>query len=292
MQATIRSYNPREGPASPSIFRVDLSLILDLPRRFPLTSFFILGYAWTWLCWWSVAAAAAGHVSLPMPRETLETIGQFGPFAAALLVTWLTEGGPGLRELLGSLVRWRARPIWLAVSLLLLPATMLGAIWVYAAWHGSAGSLSLRGTWDTLPAHFVYTLLLCGPLGEEPGWRGFALPRLQARFGPLGASVWLGLLWALWHLPLWFIYPAPCLFPLYAAGAILMTVLFTWLYNHTQGSVLYSLLFHASMSTVSTRLPDVSAYPCWVLSLLLIVALIVVCDRRLGMPRSIAQRRF
>jgi membrane protease YdiL (CAAX protease family) len=260
--------------------------LLDVPRRFPLTSFFVIAYAWTWLCWWSIAVDAAGRLSLPIPRDKLATLGQFGPFVAALGVAWATGGGQGLRELLGRLVRWRARPVWLPVSLLLLPATMFGAILLYARFRGTAGPLVFRDTWSTLPVHFVYSLLLCGPLGEEPGWRGFALPRLQAKHGPVAASIWLGLLWAGWHWPLWFLYPAPCPFALYVTGAILMTILFTWLYNHTRESVFYSLLFHASLSTASARLPEVPAYHYWVLILLIVVLGILVCDRRLGLPRS------
>jgi len=256
----------------------------NLLRRFPLASFFAVAYAWTWICWWLVAAAAAGHVALPVPGEALATVGQFGPFAAALAVAAFTQGRQGLGELLGRLVCWRARPVWLAVSLLLLPATMYGAIVLYARFHALDQPLSFRGTLGTLPAQFVYSLLLGGPLGEEPGWRAFALPRLQARYGPVGASFWLGLLWAGWHWPLWFIYSAPCPFPLYVAGAILMTILFTWLFNHTHGSVLYSLLFHASMTTASVRLPEAPAYQYWVACLLVVVLGILVCDRRLGLP--------
>jgi membrane protease YdiL (CAAX protease family) len=225
-------------------------------------------------------------MSLPVSGGLLATLGQFGPFAAALGVAWVTEGGRGVRELLGRLFRWRAGPVWLAVGLLLLPGTMLAAIMLHSLLHGSAAPVVFREPWGTLPAHFIYTLLLAGPLGEEPGWRGFALPRLQAEHGPVAASFLLGLLWAGWHWPLWFIYPAPCPFPLYVAGAILMTILFTWLYNHTGGSVLYCLLFHASMSTASTRLPDVPAYHLWVLCLLAVVLAILACDRRLGWPRS------
>jgi membrane protease YdiL (CAAX protease family) len=219
---------------------------------------------------------------LPLSADTVATVGQFGPFAAGLAVAWATGGGKGVRDLLARLVRWRAHPAWLAVSLLLLPATMLAAIVFYSQIHGTTGSLASRGAWSTLPVHFVYTLLLAGPLGEEPGWRGFALPRLAARHGPVRASLWLGLLWAGWHLPLWFIYPAPCPFPLYAIGAVLMTMLFTWLYNHTGGSVLYSLIFHASMSSASTRLPEVPAYHYWVAILAAIVLGVLAYDRRLG----------
>lgn len=261
--------------------------ILDVLRRFPLASYFVLAYAWTWFCWWSVAADAAGLLPVTAPRDLLATLGQFGPFVAALGVAWVTAGGRGLRELLGRLVRWRARPVWLAVSLLLLPATMLAAIVLYSRVHDAANPLLFRGTWETLPAHFVYTLLLCGPLGEEPGWRGFALPRLQARYGPVAASFWLALLWAGWHLPLWFINPAPSPFALYVAGAIFTTILFTWLYNHTHGSVFYSLIFHASMNTASTRFPEVPAYHYWVPILVTVAVGVLVCDRRLGQPRDV-----
>jgi membrane protease YdiL (CAAX protease family) len=253
----------------------------------PLASFFALAYAWTWLCWWSVVAASSGHFSLPVAKEHLATLGQFGPFFAAVVVTCVTSGRVGLRELLSRLVRWRVHATWYAVSLLLLPATMLLAIFLYAYLNGTVASLRFKDpNWATLPAHFLYTLLLCGPLGEEPGWRGFALPRLQAVCGPVVGSIWLGLLHAGWHLPLWWMYPAPAPFWLYTVGVVFMTFLFTWLFNHTRGSVLLSLFFHASLSTASVRLPDVPAYPIWVLCLFAIATAILLHDRRLGLPRE------
>jgi uncharacterized protein len=250
-------------------------------RSFPLTTFFALAYGWTWLCWWSVYGIASEQLSLPISQGSLATLGQFGPFAAALVVTWATSGQRGILDLLGSLVRWRVGPQWLCVSLLFLPATMLVAILLFAFLNGSVEALEFRERWSTLPAHFVYLLLVGGPLGEEPGWRGFALPRLQARWGAVWASVWLGALWAGWHLPLWWISGGPCPFPLYVAGAVPMSFLFTWLFNHTQGSVLFAMTFHASMSVASVRLPEVPAYHLWVPLLLLIVLVIVLCDRRL-----------
>jgi membrane protease YdiL (CAAX protease family) len=251
-------------------------------QRYALTSFFVLAYTWTWLCWWSVFAVSSGYLSLPVPQQYLATLGQFGPFAAAVFVTYVTSSRAGFREFLSRLGRWRVHPIWILVSMLLLPATMLMAIFLYAYFKGTVATLRFQDAWATLPAHFIYMLVLGGPLGEEPGWRGFALPRLQARYGAVAASVWLGLLWAGWHLPLWWIYPPPCPFLLYVAGAIFMTFLFTWLFNHTRGSVLYSLIFHNSMSIASVRLPEVPAYHVWVLCLLSVVLVILFYDRQLG----------
>jgi membrane protease YdiL (CAAX protease family) len=255
--------------------------ILNILRRLPLTSFFVFAYAWTWLCWWSVFAVSSGHLSLPVPSEWLATCGQFGPFVAAMIVTWGASGRDALGQLFARLVRWRIRPVWLGISFLLLPATMLIAILLFAFVDGTVATLRFHDTWTTLPAHFVYLLILGGPLGEEPGWSGFALPRLQARYGSMWASIWLGVLRAGWHLPLWWIYPAPCAYPLFVAGAVLLQVLFTWLFNHTGGSVLYCLIFHTSLSIASVRLPDVPAYHIWILCLLSLAWVIFRCDKRL-----------
>jgi uncharacterized protein len=253
--------------------------VFNAPVKFPLRVFFAIAYAWTWICWWSVFVISCGKLSLPVSTDTLEIVGQFGPFAAALVVSAATSGRVGLRRLGSSLLRWRVAPVWSLVSLLLLPATMLLAIVLRAAFDRTIDMLRFRDEWTTLPAHFIYLLVLGGPLGEEPGWRGFALPRLQARYGPVLASIWLGLLAAGWHLPLWWIRPKPAPYLLFVVGAVLLTFLFTWLFNHTHGSVLYCLIFHASLSIASVRLPEVPAYHIWVLCLLPIVLLILSFDR-------------
>jgi uncharacterized protein len=259
-------------------------------RHFPLTIYFVLAYAWTWTCWWSVVANLNGRAWLPIGDETLKTAGQFGPFAAAVLVIAVTQGRSGLRDFFGRFVRWRANPIWLAVALLLLPSTMLIAIyWSYAT--GSDARLQFRGTWSTVPLHFVYLLVLGGPLGEEPGWRGFALPRLQDRYGAVIGSVWLGVLHAGWHLPLWWMGRPPCPFWMYLIGVMLVSFLFTWLFNHTNGSVLYSLIFHASLSIASIRLPEAPAYHLWIVVLLIVVAVVLLSDRRLGHYREMSRER-
>jgi membrane protease YdiL (CAAX protease family) len=248
-------------------------------RRSPLVSFFVLAYGWTWLCWAPVIAASAERLPPSASLDWLATCGQFGPFAAAFLVAWALGGREGLGKLALKMIQWRASPGWLGVSLMLLPVSMLLAVLLFAFIDGSAATLRLREPWTTLPLHFVYLMLLGGALGEEPGWSGFALPRLQERCGPVWASLWLGLLRAGWHLPLWWMYPPPCSFPLFVAGAVLLQFLTTWLFNHTCGSVLYCMLFHTSLSVASVRLPDVPAYHLWILCLMPVVLLILWRDR-------------
>jgi membrane protease YdiL (CAAX protease family) len=240
----------------------------------PLICFFVLAYGWTWLCWGAVVVGKG-------PATWLATCGQFGPFIAAALTTWIGGGRGSVKVFFSRLVRWRGHPGWLAVCLLLLPVTMLVAIFLFASFHGALASLQFREEWATLPLHFVYLLILCGPLGEEPGWTGFALARLQARSGPIWASLWLGMFRAGWHLPLWWMYPPPCSFPLFVVGAVLLQFLTTWLFNHTGGSVVPALLFHTSLSLASVRLPDVPAYHLWVVCLLPLVLLLYRFDKRL-----------
>jgi len=113
----------------------------------------------------------------------------------------------GLQDLLNSLTRWRINPFWFVVALLLMFILAASGVLLtslitgkpLSSWLSSFGS---NPTFRHLAPTFLATALYGGPLGEEGGWRGFALPRLQKRFDPLLASVWLGLLWALWHLPL------------------------------------------------------------------------------------------
>jgi membrane protease YdiL (CAAX protease family) len=107
------------------------------------------------------------------------------------------------------------------------------------------------GPWPLLPFVFLQTLLLGSPMGEETGWRGYALPRLQATRSALWASVVLGVLWGLWHLPLFLTRGQPLsheFFGWYLLGIVADAVLFTWVYNNTRGSLLLVLLFHASIA--------------------------------------------
>jgi membrane protease YdiL (CAAX protease family) len=107
------------------------------------------------------------------------------------------------------------------------------------------------------PLAFVSTLVLGGPLGEEPGWRGFALPRLHLACGPLGGSVVLGVLWALWHLPLFWsgVWTPPSVanIVMFIVMITLLTVVMTWVFNNAGGSLLITMLMHASFNTFANK---------------------------------------
>jgi uncharacterized protein len=238
-------------------------------RAFPLM-YFVIAFAFTGF-FWGLAAVGARDVIPALPG--LIVIGTFGPLVAAVIVTAQESGRVGgVRSLLGRILQWRVAPIWYAVALLGPLVITLAAMVLEVVFLGgqppSLGVLiwELPSTLLTLVVNAVY-LLIFVTLGEEVGWRGYALPALQARYSALRASLILGVLWALWHLPVFFnpdtsYRDLP--FLLFLAFIVVFTVLMTWLFNSTGGSVLMAMLFHAILNTAPELwkvLPEYSVEP-------------------------------
>jgi membrane protease YdiL (CAAX protease family) len=261
--------------------------IIDLLGRRPLAAFFALSYAITWPAW---ALEKAGLSLAAFP-------GYFGPAIAALVVAAATGGRDGVRDLAARLFRWRVGAGWYAAAVLFAAGPVLGAIAVWASWPGTVRAADVRGLWHLVPrlALLVVAASLYGTLvaaGEEIGWRGFALPVLLDRYSPLTASLVLGMFWGLWHLPLSFLYPsADATFVdaiLYGLGVDFASVIYTWLFRNTGGSVLVASLFHAVYDAclvvlgpvAEARLGVGSILPTWVLVLGAIAGVIVVAGGR------------
>jgi membrane protease YdiL (CAAX protease family) len=172
-------------------------------------------------------------------------------------MTNATEGRAAIRCLLRRYVLWRVQLRWYLFILLVIPASeVLGAIvlpGVLDSYQPLTLSLVL-----SYPAAFLSTFLLGGPLGEEPGWRGFALPRLQSLHGPLAGSLILGVLWALWHLPLFWsgVWTPPTLpnIVMFIVMITALTVIMTWVFNNAKGSLLVTMLMHASFNTFANKI--------------------------------------
>ena len=233
-----------------------------LLARHPLFFFFLIAYVGSWLLEVPVALSQTGTGTLPftLPRPVIAlaiAAATFtGPTLAAFIMTRVTEGTAGIRRLLRRYVLWRVELRWYLFVLLVIPAIeVLGAIAVpgaLASYQPLTLSLVLA-----YPLAFVSTFVLGGPLGEEPGWRGFALPRLQPLHGPLGGSIILGILWALWHLPLfWSGVWTPPTIPNIAMFIVMitaLTIIMTCVFNNAQGSLLITMLMHASFNTFANR---------------------------------------
>jgi membrane protease YdiL (CAAX protease family) len=168
-------------------------------------------------------------------------------------MTGITEGREGVGRLLRRLVLWRVGFWWYLFAFLGIPAIMVLSViflpGVLASFQGLAALAPLPSL-----VLFVYVFFLGGPLGEEPGWRGFALPRLQRRYGPLIGSLILAPLWAFWHLPIFWVpawnYPPTILnIGMFVIAAIALTIVMTWVFNNTKGSVFIAVLVHATFDT-------------------------------------------
>jgi uncharacterized protein len=231
--------------------------------RRPLVCYFVLTYALTWLAWtpYILSKNGLGVIPLRVPEVlgSSQTLGVLpgayvGPIASALLVTALAEGRPGLRRWAGRLVRWRVGARWYLSVLVAVPAVAVVA------------TLPLPGAWAALRPPAATALLAYLPmlamqvvttgLAEEPGWRDFAQPRLQARHGAFVGSLILGPLWGAWHLPLflteWAGWPNVnwAMAGEFVGSAVLLSIVMSWIFNRGGSSLPLVMVFHASVNTV------------------------------------------
>ncbi|MGI8457311.1 MAG: CPBP family intramembrane glutamic endopeptidase [Propionibacteriaceae bacterium] len=210
----------------------------QLAQRRPLTLFFVLAAAFSW---WPWPLYAAGLSSVP--------IAGFGPFLAAVTVLGLTRGRTGVGGLLRSMVRWRV-PLRAYVLALGLPLLLSGAAIGANVWLGAPRpSSALLGGWVEIPVTILAILLIPGLGGawEEPGFRGFALVRLEQRWGAMTAPLVLGVLWVGWHLPLLL---AGQILPTDVLTIIAASVVIAAVFHVGGGSVLIAMLLHATNNAV------------------------------------------
>lgn len=227
---------------------------IETTRGFDVWGFLLFSHGWTWL-WWSVPILAGWHV-FAFPGIVFLVVGGLGVTIGGVVMAWRVGGRTGLADLWERLVGVRLIPgRWAAVMLALWPALALvgagAAIVVDRASQpvSAAPLLELFGEPIAL-AGTLLAIFLLGPFHEEIGWRGYWLDRLQLRWSALTASLGLGVAWATWHAPLflmvgyfdsWDFSPDPALF---AFNILVGTVLYTWLYNNANRSVLAAILFH------------------------------------------------
>lgn len=208
-----------------------------------LLLFFVLAFLITFAGWVPVLLALPGS-------DVINIIGMWGPAIAAVLVTALTRGRAGLRALFGSLFRWRVPARWYLVILFGLPAiTVLSVLLYTLITHQPL--IFQPGQWTQTLGWLIQALILGFWACEEIGWRGFALPRLLSRWNALLASVILGIVWALWHLPYYLLMDMPVPFTMFMVYTVSLSILMTWVFNHTLGSVFVATCFHFWVNIVS-----------------------------------------
>jgi membrane protease YdiL (CAAX protease family) len=221
-----------------------------------LGAFVALTFAISWAIW---LAMVAGSVSIhTIAGLVLNVIATAGPSIAALILA-VAMGRGELQRLLQSYSPGRVSPPWALVALILPLAMIAVAIAASVGAFGAAVPVITVGVLGVLVTEFLRVLFLGGPLEEELGWRGFALPRLQAQRSAFSASVLLGAIWGVWHIPLYFVSgtgqqeSAGAAGTEFAIGAFVvwtigLSILFTWLFNQTSGSLIVVMLFHAAVN--------------------------------------------
>jgi len=234
-----------------------------------LIGFFALAYAISWAIWAPLWLPAFGlDVPQPLPMPLEHALGSFGPMLAALIVTGADDGVAGIKRLLRRLTAV-GRKRWLVLIALLGPFVLLGiALGLQPLVTGTSPNLSalfvnpgfpgLTGLWLFL------TYLVTFGLGEEMGWRGYALPQLEMRWPPFWATLVLTAFWALWHWPIFLYWPG--FIGLGFGGAVgwfvslwLGAMILTWLYDESGGSLLVVVLFHTSINAVFAN-PNPAAF--------------------------------
>jgi membrane protease YdiL (CAAX protease family) len=257
-------------------------------QRKPLLVFFGLACCLAWVAWFPLLTVLKPSSSTD-PVMLLTLVGTAGPALAARIV-----GGPAAAgSIRRSLARWRVAPAWYGVALLLTPALVLLAALVQRLVGGNVPPYPWAGL---VPALVVG--LIVG-LGEEPGWRGYLLPALQRRHRVLTASLIVGLVWGMWHLPMLVLVGRASLsmafaigFATYTLDMVAGSILFAWLYNATGGSLLLTVLFHMSFNaTLNVYWQSVEGPFATLLSLVLWLAAATIAARtvpaRLGSGRRL-----
>ena len=253
-------------------------------RRAPLTAFFGLAFGLTWVYHLVVLGLLhAAVVPWAIP-------GTFGPAVAGFLMVWAVDGREGVRDL-----RRRLRKHDVGVRWYLLGGVGLPLLVVACGLFLPGGLDAFAKPAGVIVVTYLVQLVVIffggGGLNEEPGWRGFALPRLQRTAGPLKGSLVLGVLWGIWHVSLYVYTPgyngagstfasAAPMFLAFLVCTTALSVLFTWLYNSTGGSVFYLAFVHASFNAGSMWAPGTSRYMLIVFGMTVVVALAVLLGTR------------
>ena len=227
--------------------------------------FFVAAYTLSWGAW-----IAANGITTDLPRTALILLGTFAPGIVALGLTARALGRRGVIALLRRLLIWQVPLRW---YLFAAGYFVVIKLTVAVALRAATGAWPTFGSepWILMLAATLASTLLGGQAGEEIGWRGYALPRLTVRFGLGAASVILGLLWACWHLPLFYILGGDTVgqyFPLYLLQVTALSVAISWLYVRTGGSLLLVMLMHAAVNNTKDIVPSAEAHATdpWALS--------------------------
>jgi len=171
-------------------------------------------------------------------------ISVWSPTISAIIIAGIIGGWSEIKRLLSGFLKWKVGGFWYLAGFFLMIGPLVFALFYLLLGGEAPGNPGL--TWGLIFITLINTLIN-GPLSEEAGWRGFALPRLESKFSALNSSIIMGLIWACWHIPLYFIEPRMP-FYIFIILVLVITILMTWAYNNTKGSLIITVIFHFSFN--------------------------------------------
>jgi membrane protease YdiL (CAAX protease family) len=218
-----------------------------------LIAYFIIAYAISWSIVIPLALSKQGIIP-PILPPWAHYFAAYGPMLSAFIVTWISQGRPGLSELGKRMIKWKIPPIWwiTAFSPLIIG---LVVVLVLNLINDSKINLSTLGEVNFLPPLGIGALvlwILTFGIGEETGWRGYALPRLQRARTALSATIILAVFWALWHLPQFFFLFDPAIAIGWVIGLFAGAIVLTWLFNSSSGSILIVAIWHGCFNFLTS----------------------------------------
>jgi len=225
------------------------SLQVSARSRSAILSFFLLAFFWAWGLGFLAVQVKA---SSPNLSSILLMAAGFAPSLSGLAVVAVFSSGAGLKHWLAHCLNWRLPWFWLLGAFLAPPALMFSAQALHAALGGEVPPWPTAGELPMVIANFALVLLVGGPLGEELGWRGYAMSALTTRVRWRAASLILGVVWGLWHVPLFFLAGSAqshMSMLVFLVNILAGSVVFGWLFEQTGGRVLPAVVLHTSLNT-------------------------------------------
>ncbi len=214
--------------------------MISFIKRHPLVTFFVLAYGLSW-----------GDYILSATWSNFPFLFPYGPLLAALIVASVTCGSDGPKDILMRCLRWRVGLKWYVAALFLPVAIALAAVSLNVLLGAPMPTAAQLGPWYSLFLLFPVAMI-DAPLGEEPGWRGYAMPRFPASRSPLENTLILGVLLAGWHLPL--ALAGGAVAAPYLIATIASAVVTNWVYYNAHKSALLAILYHTSANTMGLYL--------------------------------------
>jgi len=227
------------------------------PEKRDLIIFFTLTYIFSWFFTVPLALRSQGILNIGFAGPSTY-IASFGPAVSAIALTYWAEKMTGVRALFSKLTRFKAGARWYLLAFLGPGIVGVLAFILDAFIAGNPPNFMWAANFQSFPIIFIAVFLLGGPLGEELGWRGYALEHLLKHYSYRDANLILGFLWGLWHLPLFFIKTTPqAEIPLIGFMLQIMgvTFLYTWIIRGTGGSVFVAMVFHAASNSFAAIIP-------------------------------------